>query len=392
MIDELSIQINSARRPTSSTKPIHYIFNPDNKNRCRREGLVIKTYSPKNTEATQSALNEIRARRIGVEIVKTLNSAPELKEHLPKIHLTNAFANFDSEGSLPFVSDFFDGEELNFDLAKRLPIEIRAVIVFLAKALGINQFPTSSIIVNKDLEVGIIDLETAFCLDKPDITTENCLSLFSEASKREGRLDYFNYLLNTSRDLWFEKLEAEGNSLEEILTTNQESLPNTFSPIETIETLKTLIADLKKRGFNTQEEIPPATYLQNPLSPINTELVHRLIDEEKTLTKTGNDISLLLSLCPVFCSEMKRILEEAEVFLRRNDYKSVKRAGHSIKGSVQLFCREGSETFETALALEKAGSENDYTNADRALKKLNELLPEFCRAVNSFAEMLKIKA
>ncbi len=79
MIDTISADTTSNRRSiTTSTRAINFIFSQDSIPNTRRVGLVIKTYEPKNSEADQSALNEVRGRRVAREIIKTLSSLPGL--------------------------------------------------------------------------------------------------------------------------------------------------------------------------------------------------------------------------------------------------------------------------------------------------------------------------
>lgn len=390
MIDTVSAATTFSRRSiTSSTRAIQFIFRPEEVSGTWREGLVIKTYEPKNSEADQSALNEVRGRRVAREIIKTLSNLPELKEHLHRINVTNAFANFDNTNTLPFASDFFDGKELNFELAKKLPVEIRAAITFIVKALGVNQFPTSSLLIRgerMDSEVGIIDLESAFSLDKPDITTINCLSLLREASVREGSLDRFNQIINEGGDLWFQKLhnDAENRGLENLLSANLDPLINTSSPKDTIEALKTIINKFKEKNYQIEEmvldRLPTST-----AELIDDELIDQLIDREKSFGNLGNDRQIAFNVTSAVSEEVVTLLSNAIELLETGRFLETGRCGHTLKSTISIFCHEDSKALKAAIDLERAGKSQNYNDATTAIGELKLLMPDFCKAIKMYS-------
>lgn len=395
MIDTLSIQKAPNRRSiTSSTRQINFIFRPEEVSDTRREGLVIKTYNPKDVEATQSALNELRGRSIAREIISTLKAIPRLDKHLDKINLTRAFANFDSDTTIPFASDFFDGNELNFELAKNLSVETRAAIVLIIKAVGVNQFPTSSLIIGKENtepEVGIIDLESAFSLDKIDITTVNCLSLLREISVRDGSIDRFNQILSEGGNLWYEKLQNpdEERRLESLLDINPDSSLATTNPQETIQRLKTIIGTFREKNYIPEEIISSGPHTSISVV-VNHELIARLIDTERAFENLGHDKEILLSVTSVFGEETDKLLSIARRSIEEERLVEVGRCGHTLKSALLIFSHENSPTLKAAMDLERAGKLNEHDNAKAALKELESLMPPFCEAIKMYSASVNI--
>lgn len=396
MIYTQSVTRNSNQRSLSSSKQICFILTPESdllssqSSKKAREGLVIKTWIKKTAEAQQSALNELRARKVAEEIINAIKVIPGIEEHLHKIDLTGGFANFESIETLPLVSDFFDGNELNFELAQKLPVELRAAIALLTKTLGINQFPTSSLLIRDDeggLKVGIIDLESAFSLEKVDITTINCLSLLREASARDGSLDRFNQIIQDGADLWFRKLESDSKDLENTLSLNLEPLINTSSPKDTLETLKKIIISFRANNCKI-EEMTSELHSQSKVEIIDLAFINRFIDTRNAFRNLGDDKKIVLDVSSIFNGEANRLLADAKELLEKKDFIGIRRCGHTLKSIIQFFCINNSTVLQSALNLEKAGTAEELNNAQLALEELVQIMPDFCKAMRMFSQNL----
>lgn len=352
--------------------------------------LVTKEWT--GTDKTQLALNELRGSTVAKEILKTLGQIHGLPEYLKRIHIPNTFA-YEAGDKVVLVSDFFDrAEELTNISAMQLPVELRASAALIVKSLGLNQFPTSSLLTRmgeSGIEECIIDLETAFSNDKADFTTEVFFSLLRESSKKDGSLNRFIEIVSEGGDKWHERVHDSNETilLIRLLTEAIGIIEGTTSPEEVIQTLQVIVKSFKNNGYAIEEMITHPQVEESHIS-FDDEFMKRFISREKSLKTMGNDSELLKEIIITFFDESKNLLLGAKESLESRDFIALKRCGHTMKSSIYYFCKENSEVLQAALDLELAGKLKDYESSRIAIDKLNLLMPEFFKAVKMLSMTL----
>lgn len=345
-------------------------------------GLVTKEWIAENA---QPVLNELRGSSIAREIVKTLGQLHGLPEYLKRIHLPNAIG-YESEDRKVLVTEYFGGaEELNNISAMQLPVELRASAALIVKSLGLNQFPTSSLLTrtgDSGIEECLIDLETAFSSDKADFTTEVFFSLLKEASKKDGSLDRFLEIISEGGSKWHGKLHdnEEQRILIHLLTETIGLVEGTSNPEEVIQALQTIITSFKNSEYAI-EDITPHTPAQESAISFDKEFMERLVDKKKSLSRTGNDTNLLKEIIGMFADESRTLLSTINQSLERRDFATLKRSGHTLKTLIDYFCKKDDKALQAAIDLETAGNLQDYENSKVSINTLNSLMPDFCKAV-----------
>jgi CheY-like chemotaxis protein/HPt (histidine-containing phosphotransfer) domain-containing protein len=122
-----------------------------------------------------------------------------------------------------------------------------------------------------------------------------------------------------------------------------------------------------------QADIRPPNHVQ--AAP---EAAPGVFSKEVALVKMGGDEELLREVVVAFLDACEATVGAVEVAVRAGDSKALRRAAHTLKGSVGTFST--GPVYETALELERCGRDDSMETAQQSYQRLHgelqELLPE----------------
>jgi CheY-like chemotaxis protein len=121
-------------------------------------------------------------------------------------------------------------------------------------------------------------------------------------------------------------------------------------------------------GDDSRHREPRQGALATPVSP--TE-----IDWTKALAAVGGDRKLLAEIVRIFLDEVPRLRSEIREAIEAHDGARLRRAAHTLKGSLRIFGE--SKSYELAETLETMGKENQTRRATIPLHQFNQLLDAF---------------
>jgi len=99
-----------------------------------------------------------------------------------------------------------------------------------------------------------------------------------------------------------------------------------------------------------------------------SDLTSEVIDREEALARVDGDEGLLADLAKLFCEESPKLLSAVRDAVAKGDTAALKRAAHSLKGSMSTFAAR--DATEAALRLEEFASEGDLVHAEGAYRLL----------------------
>jgi two-component system sensor histidine kinase/response regulator len=117
----------------------------------------------------------------------------------------------------------------------------------------------------------------------------------------------------------------------------------------------------------------------SPLSPAGRGVGgegRTIIDRSEALERVGGDVELLRELIEVFLQDCPRMMEEASEAMQAGDVAKLKRAAHSLKGSVGILGARAA--FEAALRLETLTRQGDLSQAEAAWRELCQTVEQLC--------------
>jgi two-component system sensor histidine kinase/response regulator len=106
-----------------------------------------------------------------------------------------------------------------------------------------------------------------------------------------------------------------------------------------------------------------------------------VLDRELALTRVDGDEGLLADLAKLFCEESPKLLFAIEDAVARKDAAALKRAAHSLKGSMSTFAAR--EATEAALRLEELASVGELVDAEAAYRLLATQVDRLKQALES---------
>jgi CheY-like chemotaxis protein len=98
------------------------------------------------------------------------------------------------------------------------------------------------------------------------------------------------------------------------------------------------------------------------------EHTNEVLDRELALARVDGDEGLLADLAKLFCEESPKLLFAVEDAVARKDAAALKRAAHSLKGSMSTFAAR--DATEAALRLEELASVGELADAEGAYRLL----------------------
>jgi CheY-like chemotaxis protein len=98
------------------------------------------------------------------------------------------------------------------------------------------------------------------------------------------------------------------------------------------------------------------------------EDTNEVLDRELALARVDGDEGLLADLAKLFCEESPKLLFAVEDAVARQDAAALKRAAHSLKGSMSTFAAR--DATEAALRLEELASVGELADAEGAYRLL----------------------
>jgi two-component system sensor histidine kinase/response regulator len=125
------------------------------------------------------------------------------------------------------------------------------------------------------------------------------------------------------------------------------------------------LAETIQAAFRNGTKLPAAHADPHPAGPSDAELLARF----------DGDSELLKELAGIFLQECPRMLEDIREALRSMNPKALKRAVHTLKGSVGNFAMPG--PWETAQRLELLAKSGQLSGAEDALHMLEQQLAQF---------------
>jgi CheY-like chemotaxis protein len=106
-----------------------------------------------------------------------------------------------------------------------------------------------------------------------------------------------------------------------------------------------------------------------------------VLDRELALARVEGDEGLLADLAKLFCEESPKLLSAVRDAVARRDNAALKRAAHSLKGSMSTFAAR--DATEAALRLEELASEGELVDAEGAYRLLATQVERLKQALES---------
>ncbi len=108
-----------------------------------------------------------------------------------------------------------------------------------------------------------------------------------------------------------------------------------------------------------------------------------VLDRNGALERVGGDVELLQELVALFRQDCPKLFDEIRDAVRRGNAADLRRAAHTLKGSVSNFC--AAEATGAARDLETMGREENLAGAAAALRELEQALDRLWPALDSVA-------
>lgn len=363
----------------NSLKPVH--LHPD-------KTIVTKVWGPSYVQRMQLALTELRARILAQEMKRVLDDARIIDTSLDHIVFPDAICYEAPDEAIVLVTDYFPGKPMRPALVRNLPIELSAMVALISRCLGISQFHPSSLLIDETAsKVGCIDLEDSFDENNPDFETR--IVYESLSTRGCGKINQFNDIVKRAGKSWVNLISRERyqKHLTRLMILKNLTVPGTQKPKEVVGSLCKIASVFERDGF----VLPGLSQSLVDVEQIGgMELFTSLIDMKKALVVCSGDKSLLKVLILAFIEESYKGLGRAATALLQQDTVSLKREGHTLKGSLGYFAYPESEIYITAKNLESAGAKGDVNEAGLLVAKLNELLPDFVKALSFLHNNLTI--
>jgi len=102
------------------------------------------------------------------------------------------------------------------------------------------------------------------------------------------------------------------------------------------------------------------------------------LDWDSALERVAHSREILIELVEIFIQQWPEIMDEIEQGVARQDYATLHRAAHTLKGSASIFGAQ--PVVDAAYRLAEMGKNRSLVDADNALRDLQDeidrLLPE----------------
>jgi len=112
-----------------------------------------------------------------------------------------------------------------------------------------------------------------------------------------------------------------------------------------------------------------------------SDLTNEVVDREVALARVEGDEGLLADLAKLFCEESPKLLSAVRDAVARRDSAALKRAAHSLKGSMSTFAAR--DATEAALRLEELASGGELVDAEGAYRLLATQVDRLKQALES---------
>lgn len=98
--------------------------------------------------------------------------------------------------------------------------------------------------------------------------------------------------------------------------------------------------------------------------------IEDVINRKELSERLDGDLSLFNELADIFINDSVNLLNKIETCLKEGDSQGLGKAAHTIKGAVSNFSAK--KAFETALALEKIGKNDEIKLAPAGFEELKK--------------------
>ncbi len=112
-----------------------------------------------------------------------------------------------------------------------------------------------------------------------------------------------------------------------------------------------------------------------------SDLTNEVVDREVALARVEGDEGLLADLAKLFCEESPKLLSAVRDAVAKRDTAALKRAAHSLKGSMSTFAAR--DATEAALRLEELASGGELVDAEGAYRLLATQVDRLKQALES---------
>jgi two-component system sensor histidine kinase/response regulator len=106
----------------------------------------------------------------------------------------------------------------------------------------------------------------------------------------------------------------------------------------------------------------------SPATTKTSDLTNEVVDREVALARVDGDEGLLADLAKLFCEESPKLLSAVQDAVAKRDIAALKRAAHSLKGSISTFAAR--DATEAALRLEDLARAGELAGAEDAYRLL----------------------
>jgi CheY-like chemotaxis protein len=124
------------------------------------------------------------------------------------------------------------------------------------------------------------------------------------------------------------------------------------------------------KPLNADELMEVLESFSDPTIPVQAppEPVRPILDHQLALSRVGGDQALLRDLGMLFRGESAKLLATIRDAAERNDFDTLQRAAHSLKGSVATFAAE--DAFDAAFKLERLARSEEWDGIGDAISTL----------------------
>ncbi len=107
-----------------------------------------------------------------------------------------------------------------------------------------------------------------------------------------------------------------------------------------------------------------------------------VFDLPQALENAMGEIELLAELAEIFCDSCPTFLEQVDGAMASRDGEALRRAAHTLKGSLSPFC--AGRAHAAAQRLEDLGKANDFAQAAAARQVVEREVSRLCTALGEF--------
>jgi HPt (histidine-containing phosphotransfer) domain-containing protein len=118
-------------------------------------------------------------------------------------------------------------------------------------------------------------------------------------------------------------------------------------------------------------------------SNCETSVMESILDKSVAFSRVDGDMALLREIVGLFLEDSPKLMQEIRTAVQQRDAAKLRRAAHTLKGSVGNF--GAASAVEAALSLEMMGKSGVLHDLDTAFRRLEEVMAKVEPAIAALA-------